>query len=413
MDMRESISDGPPESPLLLHVSRCLTPFQEIHNAAILCRDGMIHAVGGASAFRGVQDVPQIRAPDGCAIPGMVDTHIHGTGATSVMAATSASDLLPMSRMLASHGVTTFLPTVISAPREQMEAVVHSLAEACRENYPGAIPVGLHLEGPFISSNMRGTQQECVRDADPGELRALLEAGNGKVRIMTFAPERKGCIEIIPVLREHGVIPSMGHTAADGETTLRAVEAGATRCTHFYNRMPLLAHRDIYLTTVALTDDRISIELIVDGILVHPRMIDLVCRAKTHDRLIAVSDAVQGTGLGCGLYRLGSDQVRIAKGASRRVSDGLLAGSCLSLDRAVLNLERFSSLTHQEAIACATVNAARSIGLTDRGVIQPGKRADIAVLDQNGVVTLTLVRGRVVYDARTQPKQAEADGKTS
>jgi len=413
VDIQETTSNERPDSPMLLLVGRCLTPFQEIHNAAILCRGGMIHAVGGASAFRGVQDVPQIHAPDDCAIPGMVDTHIHGAGATSVMASDTMPDLVPMSQALAAHGVTTFLPTVISAPREEMRAVVRRLAETCREDYPGAVPVGLHLEGPFISSNMRGTQQECVRDADPGELRDLLEAGNGKIRIMTFAPERKGCIEIIPILRDHGVIPSMGHTAADGETTLRAVEAGATRCTHFYNRMPLLAHRDIYLTTVALTDDRISIELIVDGILVHPRMIDLVCRAKTRDRLVAVSDAVQGTGLGDGLYRLGSDRIRIADGASRRVSDGLLAGSCLPLDRAVVNLVRFSSLTHSEAVACATVNAARSIGLTDRGVIQPGKRADIVVLDRNGRVRLTIVRGRVVYDSRTQLQQAAADGETS
>ncbi len=383
---------------LLIQVERCLTPFEEIRDAAILCRGGLIYAVGGASAFEGITDIPRLPLPGCCAIPGMVDTHIHGSGNVSLMNLNGIDELQSMSAVLAEHGVTTFLPTLITAPEAVLLPKIRLLAEACsRTDYPGAVPAGLHLEGPYLSYEARGTQPQCVRDVDLGEVERILEAGAGKIRIMTFAPERAGALDLVRRLKEAGVVPSMGHTTADASVVLAAVDAGATRCTHLFNGMPAIHHRNVSLAAVALTDDRLTVELTADGVHVHPRMIDLAFRAKSAAQVVAISDAVQGTGIKEGNYRLGDERIRIEHGASRRLSDGRLAGSCISLDTALRNLHRFSALDSMEAVACCTINAAKSIGLRDRGAIEPGKRADIVVLDAEGTVTFTMIGGRIAY----------------
>jgi len=388
-----------PDNAVLLLADRCLTPDQEIHDAAVLCRAGNIQAVGSASAFRDVTDVPVVRLSGCCLVPGLVDTHLHGSGPVSVMNMAGPDNLREMARTLARHGVTTFLPTLITAPRDQLIQAVARLAAACREFDDGAEPAGLHLEGPYISHSMRGTQPECVRDVDLGEVKELLAAGLGRVRIMTFAPERKGAEDLVQTLIERNVVPSMGHTEADAATAVRLVEAGATRCTHLFNGMPPLHHRSESITTVALTDDRLCVELNPDGVHVHSRMIRLVMRAKSHRQVVAISDSVQGAGLGDGVYHLGTDEIRIRNGASRRISDGRLAGSCITLDQALRNLMHIAGLPPTEATACCTRNAAESVGLNDRGEIRPGKRADITVLDRDGRVYATIVRGRFVYSA--------------
>jgi N-acetylglucosamine-6-phosphate deacetylase len=262
----------------------------------------------------------------------------------------------------------------------------------------GAVPVGIHIEGPYLNPVKRGAQSErAIRPVDLDEARRLLAAGDGLVRIMTFAPELDRSADLIRLLRESAVVPSMGHSSADEETVLAAIGLGASRCTHFYNGMPQLDSRNVRLTAVALTDDSVTIEIITDGVHVHRRMVDLAIRSKPLSRIVAVSDAVQGAGLPDGLYHLGGDEVRIADGHSTRVSDGTIAGSCITLDRAMRNLADFSSLSESEAVACCTVNAARSIGLYDRGEIVPGKRADIVVLNAEREVEMTIVGGRIVY----------------
>ncbi len=384
----------------ILQVDECLTPLETIRDACILCRDGVIAAVGGASAFVGLDDLPRLHCPGCTAIPGLVDTHIHGAGGYDALRADVNPDVSPMSLTLAAHGITSFVPTVLSATPARLLEVVHSLAGLCHDAHPGAVPIGIHLEGPFINQQKRGSQNAAaIRAIDLGEARDLLAAANGKMRIMTLAPELERAELLINLLREHGVAPSMGHSLADEAATLRAVDAGATRCTHFYNGMPQLGQRDVALTAVALTDDRITIELIADGVHVHPRMVDLACRAKPRGHVVGTSDAATGAGLADGFYEFGGDQVQIADGSCRRVSDGRLAGSCMTLDRALRNFRAFvPELKVNEAIACFTLAAARSIGFQDRGLIQPGRRADIAILDPEWNVVMTVVNGRIVYD---------------
>lgn len=384
----------------LLEVGACLTPVETVRDACILCSDGVITAVGGASAFAGIEGVPRLALPGALAVPGFVDTHIHGGGGFDAMHADAQPDIAAMSVMLAAHGVTAFVPTLVSAPRPKLLAVVSALAGLCHDDHSGAVPVGLNLEGPYLNVLNRGVQdKDAIRVIDLGEARELLAAGAKRVRIMSLAPELDGAEALIGLLREHDVVPSLGHTLADEHAALRAIDAGATRATHFYNGMPKLDQREAGLTAVAITDDRVTIELIADGIHVHPRMINLACRAKPTDRVVGTSDSTAAAGLADGIYRFRSESIRVANGSCRRVSDGRLAGSCLAMDRAVRNLRTFAAglFSDREAIACYTLHAARSIGLEDRGLLQPGMRADITVLDAQWEVVATIIRGRVVY----------------
>jgi N-acetylglucosamine-6-phosphate deacetylase len=397
----------PATGSFILRVDSCLTPTEVISDACILCTDGIISAVGGASAFHELQDLPWIRRPGCIAIPGLVDTHIHGTGGYDVMS--GGPDISSMSATLASHGVTAFIPTVLSADLPQMLERLEKMAAMCHGEPHGAVPVGIHLEGPYINVQKRGSQAaEFIRPVDEGEARELLEAGRGQVRIMTFAPELERAESLMQLLLSHQVVPSMGHSLADEEAARRAIDIGATRCTHFYNGMPQLTQREVSLPAVVLTDDRVTIELIVDGVHVHPRMIDLACRAKPRNRVVGISDAATGAGLVDGICHFGNDMVQVAEGSCRRVSDGRLAGSCLTLDKAMRNLRQFSpSMSDQEVISCFTLNAARSIGLRDRGQIQPGRRADITVVDQDWNIQMTFAGGRLVYD-RTKEENEPA-----
>lgn len=389
---------APAAEAFILRVDSCLTPTEIISDACILCTGGVINAVGGASAFQELQDIPWIHRPGCIAIPGLVDTHIHGTGGYDVM--TGGPDISSMSSTLASHGVTAFMPTVLSADVPKMLERLEKTAALCQDGLHGAVPVGIHLEGPYLNVQKRGSQAaEFIRAVDEGEARELLEAGRGKIRIMTFAPELERAESLLELLLARQVVPSMGHSLADEEATRRAIDIGATRCTHFYNGMPQLTQREVSLPAVVLTDDRVTIELIVDGVHVHPRMIDLACRAKPRNRVVGISDAATGAGLAEGLYHFGNDMVQVSEGSCRRVSDGRLAGSCLTLDTAMRNLRRFSpALSDQEVISCFTLNAARSVGLGDRGQIQPGRRADITLLDADWNIRMTFAGGRLVYD---------------
>ena len=392
----------PSENACILRVDACLTPREAVHNASVLCRNGLIEAVGSFDSLTALADVPVIDMRGCQAIPGLVDTHLHGSGGVAAMDADGLDSLAPISQLLARHGVTSFIFTMLSADRDKMLRVADALSALCGSELPGAVPLGLHFEGPYLSVEKRGAQRErYIRAVDLGEARELLDAGRGSVRMVTLAPELAHSDKLIEMVIEHGAVASMGHSLADEDAVTRAVECGASRVTHLYNGTTRLDQRSSGLTAVALVDDRLTIELIADGIHVHPVMLEIACRTKPLDRIVGISDATQGAGLKDGIYHLGDDLVEIANGWCRRYVDGRIAGSGLTLDRAMRNLPRYASLGTEEVLTCFTRNPARSLGFEDRGELLPGKRADIAVVDANWKVRMTLVAGRVVYDART------------
>ena len=378
----------------------CLTPFERIESAGILCEGEYILAIGGASAFTEDKGLKIVSLKDCYGVPGFVDTHIHGAGGfDSSTVDIHKVGIESMCKTLASHGMSSFLPTIVSNEFSRFLKVIDILAGMCKKSYDGAQPVGIHTEGPFINPRKRGAQpKDYIREVDMGEAKEIIAAGSGMIKIMTLAPEIKNAVSLIELLRENNIIASMGHSNANEKEFIRAVDAGATRCTHLFNGMPPLHQREVGLTAMALVDNRIDIELILDGALIHPRMIELACRAKPKHRIIGVSDAVEGAGLDDGDYHIGECEIHVHDGKVT-TNDGVLAGTTQTLEKGWQHLATASHMTLNNAAACLSVNPASSIGLKQRGELRPGFLADITFFDsKNNNTRMTVSRGKVIYN---------------
>ncbi len=392
---------------VLYLVDYCLTPSERIANAGILCDGNFILALGGATAFNREAGLKVVELKGFYAVPGFIDTHIHGAGGFDSSSAFAGIDKLgSMCRTLASHGTTSFVPTIVSEETDKMLKAIDLLASAVDKDFSGAIPVGINVEGPFINPKKCGAQQpEHIRPIDIGEARELIAAGRGHVKMMTFAPELDRAEELVAVIRENNVIPSMGHCLADERAVLMAIDSGALRCTHLFNGMNQLHQRNIGLASLALVDNRVDVELILDGALIHPRMIELACRTKPKDKIVGISDAVEGMGMSDGSYHIGESEIRIQNGKVTTL-DGTIAGTTQSLEKGWQHLAEASHMKRTEAAACLSMNPARSIGLSDRGELSPGKLADIAFFDSaNHNARLTVSRGNIVFDSESHGGQ--------
>ncbi len=398
------------KSRILFLVDYCLTPYENIPNSGILCEGEQILAIGGASAFAREPGLEIIKLEDAYAVPGFIDSHIHGAGGfDSSTAYLEDAKIESMCATLASHGVTTFFPTIVSGPFENMLKAVTALAKMIDDEHEGADPAGIHVEGPFLNKIKRGSQVEGdLAEIDLGFARELIEAGDGRIKLMTFAPELARTPELIELLLENGVIPSMGHSLAGEEDVMRAIDAGARRCTHIFNGMPQLHQREAALTAVALTDNRVSIEIIVDGLHIHPRMVDLASRLKPKDKIIGVSDAVQSAGLQSrdGKYHLGKSEIQVRDGLVT-TGEGIIAGTTMTLETGWHHLNTYAKMPSTVSAACFTSNPANDLGLITRGELRPGKRADISFFDSASNRTrMTVTRGRIAYDAASARQPA-------
>jgi N-acetylglucosamine-6-phosphate deacetylase len=311
--------------------------------------------------------------------PGFVDVHVHGWGGHDAMGDVAALD--GMARALLRHGVTSFLPTAVSAPL----AALIAFAERVRGWIPaaptdGAEPLGFNLEGPFLAPARRGAH-------DPGLLRIPAEVGAAQLeplldglRVMTIAPELPGAVELITRLRARGVRTSLGHSAATIEEARAGYAAGATTTTHLFNAMSGVDHRAPGLAVAALLDDSAYTELIADGLHVHPAVWALVARLKPIDRLLLVSDAIALAGTGDGRAHLGGLDVQVVDGRATLLGTTTLAGSVIALDTAVRNLVG-TGISLPAAVAAGSRNPLALLGVTDRGRIEVGQRADLVELD--------------------------------
>jgi N-acetylglucosamine-6-phosphate deacetylase len=378
----------------------CLTPQKRLEKGSILCEGEKILAIGGASAFAREAGMEIIELKNIYCMPGFIDSHIHGSGGfDSSSAYTGKEHLSDMSSILAQHGVTTFVPTVVSAPSAIMLKNLSVLSDMMMSDLPGADPVGIHVEGPFINPKKHGTQYPAdIKPVDLGFCRELIAAGKGKIKKMTFAPELDNAAKLVELLVENNIMPSMGHSLAGKEDTLKAIDAGAHYCTHFFNGMPELHQRDIALTGVALMDSRVNIELIIDGHHLDPLMIDLACRCKPDHQVSGISDAIMAVGMPEGKYHVGSADFEISDGIAQ-TADGCLAGTTTLLDSGWHSLMTYSHMKATKAAACVTLNPAQAMGLDDRGILLPKKRADIAFFEcGTNRPVMTMCRGKIVFD---------------
>jgi N-acetylglucosamine-6-phosphate deacetylase len=388
---------------LLAH--RLYTPREELLDALVFVEDGVISAVSS----RAEREVPQNASvidftrdlPDAILAPGFVDIHIHGGAGLDVMRAAPA-ELPSLNKFLTSHGVTGYFPTTVTAPLDQTCSALERLAdaiEASQEFRPNgeavqARPLGIHLEGPFLSHKRRGVHPpELLLEPTLGIFERLWQAARGHVRMMTIAPELPGAMEVIAEASRRKVCVSIGHSDALIDAARAAVKAGARHATHTFNAMRPLDHREPGILGEVLTSDQLSADIVVDGIHLAPEIVKLFLQAKGVERAVLITDAIAATGMPDGTYQLGPIQVEVANG--RCTSDGKLAGSVLTIDRAVRNVTRFSAWSLRDAVRAATLNPTSATGLVQHGRLIPGAEANLVVLSPGGDVKKTIVRGRV------------------
>jgi N-acetylglucosamine-6-phosphate deacetylase len=378
--------------------SRLYTPVEEVDQPLLVVDDGLISEVSSRSTKEVPGKATLIDFGDAVLAPGFVDIHMHGGAGLDVMRA-SPSDLPRLGKFLTTHGVTGYFPTTVAAPLDATYAALGRLADAIetagtKDNSVQARPLGIHLEGPFLSHKRRGVHPPENLVAPTIEIfERLWQAARGHVRMLTIAPEITGAMEVIAEAARRKVCVSIGHSDAEMPIAQDAVKAGARHATHTFNAMRPLDHRDPGIIGEVLTDDRLTADIIVDGIHVAPPIVKLFLLAKGRERAVLITDAISATGMPDGRYQLGPIEVDVKDG--KCTSNGSLAGSVLTMDRAVRNVAKFSNWSLRDAVRAATLNPAQAAGLSSHhGVLAPGAKADFAVLSGAGEVLKTIVRGQ-------------------
>lgn len=328
-------------------------------------------------------------------VPGFVDIHNHGGGGASFAGGT-AEEVLKGVETHRRHGTTTVVASAVTGDLDFLARHAGMLAELAQQDDI----VGIHFEGPFISPCRKGAHDEqLLRDPDPAEVRKLVDAAHGHAKMMTLATELPGGLDSVRLLVEHGVIAAVGHTDATYEQTVRAIDAGATVATHLFNAMPPVGHRAPGPITALLEDERITVELINDGTHLHPAALQLAFHHAGASRVAFITDAMDAAGFGDGRYLLGPLEVEVADGVARLVEGGSIAGSTLTLDRAFKRAVTVDRLPVGDVVAAISANPARLLGLDDRvGSLEPGKDADLVILDDAFDLVGVMRRGEWVVD---------------
>ncbi len=381
---------------ILLHAARVLTPATEILDAGILIRDGVIEAIGARrdmSLPSGAQEVP---ATGQTAIPGFIDVHIHGAGGHDVMEGTDEA-MSVVAKTLARHGTTSFVATTVTASPEDITRSVEGIARYIKQQLSTgasqAEVLGIHYEGPFLNKVRRGVHPaEWIQLPSAELLQRFLRAAAGNARILTIAPELLGAIPCVKAAREAGLVVAMGHTDATYEQARAAIAQGVRHAVHVYNAMRPFSHRDSGVIGAVLTSSEVTGELIADGVHVEEAAMRMLLQAKGAAGVILISDGLSATGMPDGKYMLGKFEVTVAGGVCRN-AEGKLAGSTLTLDRALRNVVALG-IPLADAVRMLTLNPATLLGIEfKKGALRTGADADIVLLDENLQVTNVWTRG--------------------
>jgi N-acetylglucosamine-6-phosphate deacetylase len=326
----------------------------------------------------------------------MIDLHIHGAKGKDVMDG-SLEAFSVISHALACEGVTGYLATTMTASNERIEKILALVPEAMK-NPDGAAMLGIHLEGPFIAKDKMGAQSgDLTQHPDPELVKKWQSLAQDSIRLVTLAPELPGALELVKVLRDMDIIVAIGHTNATYAETTAAIHAGCTHATHLFNAMRGLHQREPGAAGALLLSEKVRAELIVDGLHLHPAIVQLALQMKSKDRLLLVTDAMRAKCLGDGEYELGGQAVTVRENKAA-LADGTLAGSTLRMPQAIKNMMAFTGCALAEAILMAAYNPAHALGLEDRkGSIDVGKDADLVVLGPELDVRLTMREGREIF----------------
>lgn len=376
-----------------------LTPLDRISHGVVIFEDGVVSEVGSRDCLEVPGAARVVDLKDAILAPGFIDLHIHGGAGHDVMEGDDHA-LEAVECLIGKHGVTSYCPTTVTASMDATLGALgklgHFIERIAKHGHTAtgrARPLGVHLEGPFLSEARRGVHPpELLKKPTVDLFHEMWQATVGRVKVLTIAPELPGAIEVIHEARKRGVVVSLGHSNADLCQARRGISAGGHHATHTFNAMRPLDHRDPGLLAAVLTKQCVTADIIADGIHVDPAMVELFLRTKGVEGAVLITDAMSATGMPEGTYRLGNLNVEVKNG--RAMSEGRLAGSVLTLDRAVRNVMEFAGWTLQNSVRLASYNPARVLGVQEsKGIIKAGADADFAVLTSQGEVMNTVVGG--------------------
>lgn len=384
---------------------RALTPAEEIQYPIIVIDGARIAAIGARDAISVPAGARRLDMGETSMIPGFVDVHVHGAGGHDVMEGTPAA-LDAIARALAGHGTTSFVATTVTAAPDDIASSAAGIAEYVRARGihgggadrasaggPCAECLGIHFEGPFISAKRRGVHPEqWIAAPSQSLLQRMLDAAGGTTRILTIAPELPGALELVDAAIAKGVVVSLGHTDATYEEAMAAIRRGARHAAHVFNAMRPFSHRDTGVIGAVLTSPSVSAELIADEVHVDAAAMKMLVSAKGAAGVTLVSDGTSATGMPDGDYRLGGFEVTVSGGVVRN-RDGKLAGSTLTLDRALRNIVGLG-IELKDAVRMLTLNPARELGLEGRkGALAAGADADVLFLEEAMKIQRVIARG--------------------
>jgi N-acetylglucosamine-6-phosphate deacetylase len=379
---------------LLIEGATALLPNGPLHGAALLAEDGRISAVGPRAKISSPSGARRIDGDGLLLAPGLIELQLNGGFGHDFTS--QPESIWEVGTRLPAHGVTAFLPTIVSSPREVAARTQTVLAEGPPDGYHGAVPLGLHLEGPFLNPEAAGAHDAAsLRAPDPVEATTWTAAAG--VRLVTLAPELPGALDVIALLLANGVVVAAGHSRAGYEEGVAGIGAGIRYGTHLFNAMPALDRREPGLIGALLEDERVTVGLIPDGIHVHPSLIRLVHTLVGAARFSAVTDATAALGMPDGDYRLGDHPLTLEEGAVRR-PDGRLGGSALAPDDALRRLAEMTGDEPWDVLAAMTSVPATLLGMSaERGVLAPGARADLVLFTPDLDPVSTFVGGQLAY----------------
>ncbi|WP_297211780.1 N-acetylglucosamine-6-phosphate deacetylase [uncultured Flavonifractor sp.] len=363
--------------------------------ADLAVEDGIITAV--TQGCHNVKNLPELDASGLRVVPGFLDVHTHGAAGVDVNAA-DVEGLRTIGRFFASQGVTGWLCSVLTDTVEQTLWCMEQARQVIEGGpYDGAALLGVHLEGPCLSTEYKGAMPEhlLMHTADAELFARYQKASGGHIRYVTLSPEIPGVAEMIPQLTAMGIVCAMGHSGAGYGQAMACVKAGVRSCTHLGNAMRLFHQHDPAIFGAALESD-VYVEAICDGRHLHPGTVRLYLKAKGYDRVLSITDSIMAAGLPDGNYKLGVNDVIVEDGDAK-LPNGVRAGSTLTLAQALRNLMAFTGRPTETVVPLMTANPARLMGWTGKGEIGQGKDADLVLLDADAQVVRTIVGGRTVY----------------
>ena len=373
-----------------------MTGVAVMDRCAVLIEDGIITDVFSKKRFEQKHfdsETQVIDVYESAIAPGFIDTHIHGFGGWGTEDISSDS-IIEMSRLLVQYGVTAFNPTLYPAePRLMLQAVKEAASAIGRED--GAQIMGLHLEGPFISPDRLGAMKaDAVQPVDMDFMEQLWEAAAGRIVNMTVAPELKGMRELALFCLKKGIVLQAGHTNANYENMVEGMQAGILHCTHLFNAMSRMDHRNPNAAGAVLLHPEISCEIIADGFHVHPDLYKLILRNKPVDKIVLVTDALKPTEQAAGPFFANGDEMIFSDGVFRRKADNVITGSALTMIRGVQNLVKFG-FSPEDAVKTASTNPAHVMRYLNKGYIMPGRNADLVVFDRKFKVLVVIAGGTI------------------